>query len=481
MHRTTILKKGVFYSALAKYSNLLLSIFIGAVLARLLTPSEYGVVAIVTVFTVFFTMLGDFGIGPAVVQNQDLSENDISSIFSFSIILGFLFAGLFFFAAPLISNFYKKPELINISRLLSLVVLFYSLQVVPYALCQKKLQFKKIGIISIIVQLFSGLFAIVLAYLGFSYYSLIFKSIFDGLATLIIYYSLSPIRIIFKIDLISIRKILRFTTFQFFFNFINYFSRNADNLLIGKYISSTSLGYYDKSYQLMTMPVANLTNVITPVLMPILSKYKNDKEIIYNTYIKIIKILATIGFPLSVFLYFSAFEIINIVYGSQWNQSVPVFKLLALTVGAQMVLSTTGSIFQAVNRTDLLFYTGSVNTIFMIGGITYGVFIGKTLESVAYGLIVSYIISFFWGFYVLINKALDKSVFRFLSCFFQPIFISLGIGLLLWLMGKFSFDSIIYSFIAKLFIAILSFCVIFFSRRENRKLIKQELNQYLIK
>ncbi|ADQ79115.1 polysaccharide biosynthesis protein [Paludibacter propionicigenes WB4] len=448
---------GIIYTAIAKYSNVFLSISIGAILARILSPAEFGIVAIVTVFVSFFNLLSDFGIGPAVVQNQDLSENDINSIFSFSVILGILFAGLFFFAASIISNFYNEPKLVNISRLLSLAILFYSFQVVPYALCEKKLQFKKIGIISVVVQLFSGSLAIVLAHKGFSYYAIVFKSIFDGFVTFIIYYFLSPVKIVLKININSIRKILRFSLFQFMFNFINYFSRNADNLLIGKYFSSTALGYYDKSYRLMTMPVANLTHVITPVLMPILSKYQNDKETVYNTYLKVVRILATIGFPLSVFLYFSASEIINIMYGSQWNQSIPVFKLLALTVGIQMVLSTTGSIFQVINRTDLLFYSGFLSAIFMVSGIVYGVFFGKNLEAVGYGLIAAFIINFFQGFYMLISRALNYSFIQFLKSFSFPMLASIGMGLLLWLIGKFSFDSIIYSFVVKFFIALLFF------------------------
>ena len=130
------------------------------------------------------------------------------------------------------------------------------------------------------------------------------------------------------------------------FNFINYFSRNADNILIGKFFSSSALGYYDKSYRLMMVPVQNLTHVITPVLMPVLSKFQDDKRMVVDAYSKVTKLLATIGFPLSVFLYFSASEIIYILYGAQWEQSIPIFKLLALTVGIQVVLSSTGSIFK---------------------------------------------------------------------------------------------------------------------------------------
>ena len=206
--------------------------------------------------------------------------------------------------------------------------------------------------------------AIILASLGFSYYALIINSILSGLLIFIAYYYLSPIKPSLVIRFSSIRKISKFSTFQFLFTFINYFAVNTDNLLIGKYFSPSALGFYDKAYKLMLMPVQNLTFVITPVLHPVLSEYQNEKKVIYDAYYKIVKLLAIIGFPLSVFLYFNASEIINIMYGPQWDQSIPVFKLLALTVGIQIVLSSTGSIFQATNRTDLLFYAGLIRHYF---------------------------------------------------------------------------------------------------------------------
>ena len=192
------LSSGIFYTTIAKYSSVFFSIFIGAVLARLLTPAEFGIVALVTVFVSFFNLLSDFGIGQAVIQNQTLRDKDVHSIFSFSIILGFLLSGLFFFTAPFIAKFYNETELINISRLLALTVLLNSLQVIPKALLQKALKFKQIGIITVIIQLMSGVIAIILALKGFSYYAIVIQSILNGLCTLIVFYFLAPIKIVLR-------------------------------------------------------------------------------------------------------------------------------------------------------------------------------------------------------------------------------------------------------------------------------------------
>lgn len=467
------IRSGIFYNALSRYSNIVASIFIGATLARLLTPKEFGIVAIISVFISFFNLISRFGISAAVVQHKSLTDDDVSSIFSFSIALGLVLAIIFFFLSPFIASFYNEPVLANLSRLMALVIFFNSLQVVPNALNTKKLRFKEIGIISVVVHIISGIVAIILAYLGFSYYALIINSILSGLLIFIAYYYLAPVKPSFLIRFSSIRKIAKFSTFQFSFHFINYFAGNTDNLLIGKYFSSSALGFYDKAYKLMLMPVQNLTFVITPTLHPVLSKYQDDKKLIYNAYFKIVKLLAIIGFPLSVFLYFSSSEIINIMYGPQWDQSIPVFKLLALAVGIQIVLSSTGSIFQATNRPDLLFYSGFLSTILVLAGILYGVFIGKSLVSVGYGILIAFSINIFQGFYLLIEKSLNHSFIQFLKVFIFPVFISIGVAIALWLTAQFVVNNIIVSFLLKSAVTTLVFGLILISSKENWKFIKE--------
>ena len=464
---------GIFYTALSRYSNVLVSILISAVLARLLTPNEFGIVALIAVFTSFFNLLSNLGIAPAIVQNKSLTEEDISSIFSFSIAISLFLSAIFFFIAPFIASFYNEPVLINLSRLMALGILFYSLQAVPNGLNRKMLRFKQIGIISVVVNIVSGIIAIILAYLGFSYYALVINSILTGFFTFIAYYILSPVKPSLGIQVSSIRKIARFSIFQFLFNFINYFARNADNLLIGKYFSPSALGFYDRAYRLMKMPVQNLTFVITPVLHPVLSNYQNDKKVIYDAYYKIVKFLGIIGFPLSIFLFFSASEIIRIVYGPQWVQSIAVFKLLALTIGIQIVLSSTGSIFQATNRTNLMFYAGFLGAVLIVGGIIYGVFIGKSLVSVGYGIMVAFSLNFFLGFYLLIIKSLNQSLIKFLKVFIFPIIISVSIAIVLWLLSGISIKNIIISFAVKSLATIVVFIIVLMSSKDNLRFIKE--------
>ncbi|SOC80329.1 polysaccharide transporter, PST family [Salinimicrobium sediminis] len=453
--------KGIFYTAIAKYSGVIISLVVGAVLARLLTPEEFGIVALVTVFVTFFNLLGNFGLGPAIVQRKHLTPGDIQSIFSFSLVMGVGLATAFFFSAGLIAGFYEEPELIPIVRILALSILFNIFRIVPSALLLKKLEFKQIGIIKTSVHLLSGLAAIVMAYYNFSYYALVYKSIIDGFLIFIIFFGMVPVIPVLNIRKKPLREIASFSTYQFGFNFINYFSRNLDNLLIGKYLGNANLGYYNKSYGLMMLPVGNLTNVITPVLHPVLSNYQHNKLFIFNTYLKLIKVLAMLGFPLSIFLYFAAPELILIIYGNQWGPSIPVFQILAFTVGFQVCLSSSGSIFQAVDRTDLLFLSGLLSAILMVSGIMYGVFIGGNIEAVGLGLVIAFVLNFFQGFFMVTHYALNQSFLLFLKTLIIPLIASLFAAVPLFLFDQNKLDSDILNLLIKSLIFGV-FLVIFF-------------------
>jgi len=469
--------KGIFYTAISKYSGILITIGITAILARLLTPAEFGIVALVTVFIGFFNLLGNLGIGPAIVQTRDLTNNDIKSIFAFSGLMAFVLALIFFSSGGVISRFYDEPELIPVVRLLAISVFFNVLSIVPRALNKKELKFKEMGMVTVGVQALAGGLAIGMAFNGFSYYAIVFQNILTGLLLFGAFYYLYPVAINFKIRKEPLRRIAAFSSYQFAFNFINYFSRNLDNILIGKYLGNASLGFYNKSYTLMQLPVANLTHVITPVLHPVLARHQNDRKTIYTAYKKVVKILAGLGFPVSVFLYYSAPELILIMFGPQWDMSVPVFEILAFSVGIQVCLSSTGSIFQATNRTDLLFFSGALSAVFMVSGISYGVFIGESLEAVGYGLVVAFITSFFQGFYLLINRALGESFLFFLKIFILPLISSLILIILLYFLQELDIDNPLIVLIINTTGLILVLAVFFLYPNENRSFLKKALKR----
>jgi len=411
---------GVVITAITKYSGIIIGLFISAILARILTPEEFGIVAIVTVFITFFNFLGEFGIGPAIIQNKSLNHRDISAIFSFTFLIAIVLSCIFFLSAPYIASFYESEVLVFITRVLSLAIFFNILKMVPQSLILKDLNFRLVGVITIVIQIIAGIFAIVLAKLDFSYLSLVYRSVLTSILLFIGCYLVKPIRPT-RPSKVSIKKILSFSTYQFLFNLINYFSRNSDNILIGKYLGKSNLGYYEKSYSLMLLPIQNLTHVITPVLHPVLSNIQNQKNQIYENYKLISTLLAIIGFPISVLLYFSAQDIILLIYGFQWTKSIPVFKILSLSVGFQIVLSSSGSIFQAINRTALLFISGLISAVVIVSSILIGVFYFKNLVGIGKCLLLGFSVVFIQAFIVLIKFGLNESLLDFFKIFIPAL------------------------------------------------------------
>ena len=325
---TSSIKQAVYLNAAARYSTLVLRLLFNAALARILVPEDFGVVAVAMVFTTFFSLLSDMGLGAGIIQNKELSREDIGSIFAFSLRLGLILMGAFaLFSFPM-AHFYGNRALVPVGMLLSVQLFFNTLNVVPNALLLKQKEFKKVALRILCACLTSGI-------VGIGYYALVVQAILDAVFIFSWNYFSTRPPMARRPAWASLEKIRSYSGYLFGFNLINYFARNLDNLLIGKYMGPGQLGHYDKSYKLMLYPVNNLTHVITPVLHPILSEHQNDKAYIYDKYRQVVKVLSLLGAFITPFFWFSSGEIIPILYGKQWLlwwwcSSLPVWQKAAL-------------------------------------------------------------------------------------------------------------------------------------------------------
>lgn len=385
------LKSGLFYTSIFRYANYFINLFISAFLARILLPEDFGVVAMISIFLTFFYLISNFGFGPGIIQCQDLNERDNYSLFIFTLIISLPIIVIFFFSGPLLSSFYNNQEYNEIIKLLSISLFFHTLNMVPYNLLVKNRKFKELGIRSLIISITSGILAILLANYGFSYYSLIYKSIFEAILTFIINFKMSKIKFFKSISFQPVKKIFSFSFYQFLFNINSFLTNNLDTLLIGKFLGPSRLGYYDRAYRLSST-FSSLTLVFSSVLHPVLATYQKDKDLIAFVYIKLFKILLIIGLPLAIFLSFCSEEIIIILYSDKWVNSIPVFKYLAFLVFANIIISSSISIFQVLEAIRILFFFGVLNLILMIISILIGIKINNSIISVAFYITVSNII-----------------------------------------------------------------------------------------
>lgn len=438
------LREGVIYNAIGKYSNVIISFLVQMLLSRILSPSEFGTVAVVNVFLVFFQLISDFGIGPAVIQAKDLSKTDVNHIFSFSVYLSIILAIIFSLLAQPISAFYNNPLLVSVVPIMALALLFNSLSMVPQNVLLKEKQFKIVNMAQVLGSLTNGIISIILAFSGFSYYSIILGNIARALVQWLLYMFRAELKFRFKFSIEPLKKIGKFASNQFGFNVINYFSRNLDSILIGRYFTAEHLGYYDKAYQLSKYPNTVFTSVITSAIQPVYSDFQDDLKKIKSGYLEISKVLSNFGVPLSIFLFFASDDIIKFLYGDQWEPSILAFRILSLSIWIQMLQSTTGAFFQSSNRTDLLLTSGVLSTILNVIAIVIGINQGS-IYWVATMIVISFSINFIQTNYLLLNKALNGSIFEMLKVLIKPFivgFITLIIFLLLPVMEYNSFINI---------------------------------------
>ena len=414
--------KAAMINLISKYSVVIVQLILNFILARLISPQEFGIVAIITVFTSFFSIFSDMGIGTAVVQYKNLTKEEYQDLYSFShylsIILSFVFVGVGY----IVSIFYNNSIYIKLGLILGVSIFFTTLSVVPSAIMLKEQRFLEIGLRTLLSAVISGSITIILAFCGFSYYAVVLQSLLQSLFVFIWNRLRVPLKAKLKFNLNSLKKIFSFSIYQAMFQTINYFAANTDTILVGKTLGEASVGLYDKAYKLMTYPMTMFSGIIVPVLHPILSNYQNNKEKMYQYLIQIYRILFYFAIIVSSICFFAPKEIIYILYGSKWNMATTTFRILSLSIITKMCNSITGAFFQSLGKTKNLFKTGCISTIIIVGFTFIGVF-GGSIESVATFVSIGYFFNFFIAYYFLITEGFHKSFREFLKITWKPYFI----------------------------------------------------------
>lgn len=421
--------KGVFWSAVEKYSGIVLSIVISMILARLLGPKEYGVVAIATVLISFLSLFCNMGLGPAIIQRKDLTHEDCNSLFTFSLLVGASLSILFFCSSWGIAWFYDDQQLVPICQLLSIQLLASAANMVPNALMNKNKRFKEKAKRTLFFQVVCGVFAIATALAGAGVYALIITPLVTSIGVFCWNWSFYKVYIDKTFNLEPIKRVFSFSSFQFLFDICNYFSCNLDKIIIGKFFSVSSLGIYEKSYNLMQMPISNVSFVLNPVLQPVMKDLQDDKKTLNEKFLKIVKLTSTISFPLGVILWGMAYECIHFFYGGNWDAAIPVFKILVLSVPCQMLLSVYGFLYLVCTNTKAMFYVGIRNTITTITGIVIAIVSIGTVDAVAMSWTITVMINFVLSFKTMYAKVLCLSATPFVKILIKPAFIAGGLFL----------------------------------------------------
>lgn len=344
-------------------------------LTKIIAPKEYGIMAMALVVMNLAILLRDLGTSAAIIQRKELNDGLINSIYWVNVLMGVSLMLIVALMSPVIANIYGYMELIPVLLILSLSFPISCSATTHLALLERESKFKLIAKSEITSSLVALIASITLAKFGFGVYSLVFQSIILSLISAILFWRYSDWRPKkgIKIRKKDVTEVFSFSANLSLFNFINYFSRNADSFIIGKFMSANILGQYNLAYRIMLFPLQSMTFVASRSLLPILSKQQDDSKSFYNTYIKTAFFILMISAPLMSGLAVLSDTFVYTVFGNEWSVTGVVLKWLAPTAIIQSILSTTGSVFTAKGRTDILMKLGLLGAILQVGSFLIGV------------------------------------------------------------------------------------------------------------
>lgn len=418
MPHTKILYSSIGKSMLGRYAVYAANLLSMMLLARMFTPELFGTVASISVFFVFFQLMAEAGLGPAIINLEKLEPVDRNGLFGLTLVVGLSLAAIFYLLAPFFLAFYQLPRVDEVVPYVAVALFFSAAAIVPSALLLRGQAFFRFANAGFAAEVVSTSASVVLMQWLDPLHALAAKATFTAATNFCVLYYFShnsefgrP-RLGAKFS--AIKPLLSFSAYQFGFNLINYFSRNLDNILIGKYFGATSLGVYDKAYQLMRYPLMLLTFAMTPAIQPVVRKYAGDKEKVEALHRAFTFKLSLVGAIAGLSLFLLTDRIVQLMLGPQWNGVVPIIKVLAIAIPVQVVLSTSGSFFQAMNRADLMFYSGFLSAIMMVSAIIWGIY-HRDLIALSWALVVAFHINFLQCYYIMYSRIFEKNMFKFFT------------------------------------------------------------------
>jgi len=378
--------RGATWTGIARIGQQLVYFLSTTFLARLLPATAYGLLGMATVVIGFITIFKDLGTSAAIIQHQKLTEELTSSVFWINVLFGILAAALLLAAAPLLAIFYREPQVIGVIRVLSLSFVISGLGIVHQSLLTRQMAFNRLALIEFTSSVGAAIVGIGFAVAGAGVWSLVAVSLVNTALGTLLLWLFSPWRPQRILHWAELRSISAYSLNLSGFNIINYFSRNADNLLIGRYLGAQQLGYYSVAYNLMLYPIQNISWVLGRVLFPAFAQIQHDNVRFRQAYLRVCAVIAAITFPLMLGMLVTAKPLVSAILGLKWLPIIPLVMILAPLGMIQSIITTVGHIYMVKGRTDLMLRFGIVASALVILAFIVGLSWGIVGVAVAYAV-----------------------------------------------------------------------------------------------
>lgn len=364
---------GVFWSALEKYSSLFIQFVSSIVLARLLTPYDYGCIGLLSIFLLLSQAFLEGGFDTALIQKKEPTQEDYSTVFWWNLVMSLVLYSLLFFSAPVIAGFYDIPLLSKVLRIQGLVLFLYALNTIQRTRLYKNFDFKLLSIITILSSIISLCVTIYLAYRGYGVWSLVVQYLLIAAIPTVVFWLFMKWRPAWVFSKQSFKELFSFGFYMFMSKLINTFCSKINSLLIGRLYSPTTLGYFSKAMSTENMASNTISSVMAQVTYPLYAQVQDDKQVLANMVRRFSMTIAFITFPMMVILMLDAKPIFVLLYSEKWLPCVPYFQILCLVGLSECLQAVNAQTIAAIGKSRLMFHwtlvKRTIGLTFMVGGL----------------------------------------------------------------------------------------------------------------
>lgn len=381
---------GAFWSLTDNLLSQGFAFFIGIVLARLLTPEDYGTIGVTTIFIALANIFVDCGFGNALIRKKCRTQKDLSTALYFNLFVSIVVYIIIFLTAPLVASFFKMPILVQLLRVLGLSVIFQSLSIVQSSILTASLNIKTIAIVNICTQIPIGCLGIIIAYNGLGIWTLVVLQVGNALLRSIWLWTLSKWKPSLTFNKESFHDLFNFGWKLLGANLIGTFFNEIYSFVIGRYLGASDLGLYTKGKQLSEYPRSIINNIINRVILPVMVETQGDTEQIQNVYRRLISMLGFMVFPLFGLLVLVGYPLIIILWTEKWQSTVLLFQLFCIGMAFGPFSTLNFCLLQLLNRTDLTlkleFIKKPICLFMLIAAIPFGL-VGIVVSASLYNIV----------------------------------------------------------------------------------------------
>lgn len=389
--------KGVIWSSVERFSVQGMQFVFMLVMARLLTPQDYGLIGMLSIFLAISQSLIDSGFSNALIRKQHRTEQDYSTVFYFNIVIGFSLYGVLFLMAPFVADFYAMPELTAVMRVVCLTLVINSLAVVQRAIFTVKVDFKTQAKASFVSALLSGILGVSLAYCGYGVWALAIQQLTSGGLNTLLLWWYSKWKPLWTFSWHSFHELFSFGSKLLLSGLLDTTYNNIYPIVIGKMFSAGELGHFTRAQHFSAFPSSNVTGVLQRVTYPVLCSIRNDAERLSGIYRKFLKLSAFIVFPLMVGLAGVSRSSVILLLGEQWIFCGDLLQIICFSMMWYPIHSINLNLLQVQGRSDLFLRLEIIKKI--VGILILCITIPIGLEAMCWGMIVSSLIALFINTY----------------------------------------------------------------------------------